>query len=865
MSFFDEFKEIEIPNFGLVQLPKVQIDSKYKQDVGLPESCSNYDFLSTLTKKELKKKLHKLPKEKHQDYIKRAKYELSIYEELGFTDYILLIWQIVNEVRKMGGFIDYGRGSCSGAFTFGILGITGILDVIDKGLIFERFINRARSKKEIINGETYLHGELLCDVDLNLGDSRDAIVEWLKILYPNKLAKILAISTLTGKILIKDVYKTIEEVTEEEAKHIADLVEKHFGIVEDISKMPEKSIEFKEWSEKHFETFKIALKLRNLIRQYSSHASGYFISSCDLDGYAPLVLNKDKELTLAYDMEMAAKLGIKVDCLGLATNSLLNEFFKLIPEKIEDIELETNPVIYNQFQTGKLLPYGLYQVSADCAYRVANKIKPKNIFELSDTSAISRPGALDYLDIYVNKTAKSPHQIFDSIIANTRNVFLYQEQLLEALMVIGFDASESESCRKIVGKKLIKEVKEWEQKIYDKVKENNLPEEIGKIIWKILNDSAKYSFNKSHSVSTSLLTALTVWCKYKYPLQFYKCCLSATRNLPTPMEDIAAIYKELQHFNIELLPPSITKSQLDFSIEGNNIRFGLLPIKGIAEKSIEKLNQFRKPYANKFEIFKGAEEAGLQVGILAALIQAGAMENLNQSRSWVVLEACLWRILTEREKMIVFPLGEQFNYDLLKIVRHLNETAKTDTGKPVIKDSRMATIKRHYDPYKKIYLLNSKSESYANWWYERALCGYSYSGKLSEIFSQDNFDFISLSEVNALEPEEYCEFIGVIKEVKESVSKAKKTPYVKFVLEDELASCTVLVFHDNKIAQCKLETGELPKENQIISVRGVKKGDAVFANHITLQKESNIYMKLSELKEKEKNLTETPAQDTITV
>lgn len=499
--FTEEFQKYNFPLLGLVRLPEVNISVEDKRLLHLSDDCTHFEFLCALTKQGLDKNIKKLPKDKLDDYFHRAEYELKTFEELGFTDYVLLVWRVVNKLKELGGFCDYGRGSASGSFVFSLIGVTGVLDVIDKGLLFERFISKTRSKKEVVNGITYLYGDLLCDVDLNLGGFRKEIIEWLKGEYKGKICKIAALSTLTSKILIKDVYKTINEVNEDEAKRVADLVEKHFGMAEDIEEMVKTNEEFKQWADTFPKTYNTCLQLRELLRQKSSHASGYFISYYDLDGYLPLELNKDKEISMCYEMNDAAKLGVKLDLLGLTQNEILTEFFKTIPEKSEDIDLEKNPIIYDNLQ-GDFLPYGLYQISADCARRVTNKVKPKNILELSDINAIARPGALDYLDSYVEGTAKSPHKVFDNVIKDTRNLFLFQEQLMQALVAIGFNLDDAESARKIVGKKLVKEVKEWEEKIKNKVKESKLPEEIGDIVWKVLLESSRYSFNKCLSPDT---------------------------------------------------------------------------------------------------------------------------------------------------------------------------------------------------------------------------------------------------------------------------------------------------------------------------------------------------------------------------
>ena len=141
----------------------------------------------------------------------------------------------------------------------------------------------------------------------------------------------------------------------------------------------------------------------------------------------------------------------------------------------------------------------------------------------------------------------------------------------------------------------------WKAKIEEKVSERGLSPDIGTILWSVAEDSANYSFNKAHSIAYAALAAITVYLKFNYPKEFFLSLLKMTRHEPDPTSEITKIQRELAAFGIELLPPHLTKSEMDFSIEGEDIRYGLLSIKGISDKSIEKLAAFRNKYANKFE------------------------------------------------------------------------------------------------------------------------------------------------------------------------------------------------------------------------------------------------------------------------
>jgi DNA polymerase III alpha subunit len=841
-DFNSKFNNYEISNFGLVRLPQVHIDNKYKIELGLTEKSSNFELLKALSYKGYEGKKARFNKEKFDKYKKQLDFELDLVEELSFTDYFLLVWMIINKVKEMDAFCDFGRGSCAASLIFYLLGVTGV-DPIDKELIFSRFISKVRAKKQIINGNIYLQGDLAPDVDLNLGGIREEIIKWLKELYPGRISKIINLNTFTGKILIKDTYKTLENASEDEAKEISDLIEKHAGFVEDIEKMPEKNEYFQKWVNDHKETFETALKLRNVIHQRSSHASGYFISFDELYGNVPIELNKEKDIAVGFDMEQAANFAIKLDLLGLVSNEIINEIVKNIPEKIEDINLDNNPIIYDQFQNGKLLPYGLYQISADCAYRVLNGVKPKNIYELSDVNAIARPGALDYLDGYIENLSDCPHPLFEKVLKPTRNYCLYQEQMMQMGIAIGFTPEESELLRRVVGKKKVDEVKLWKERIYTKIKENKLPENIGDIFWKILEDSSKYSFNLSHSLATSYLTALTVYLKYKYPLQFYTACLKSAGKLPNTLEAIREIANELKYFGIKLLPPNLLKSEIDFTIEENNIRFGLMYIKGVSDKTIEKINKFKTKHSNKFDIFNAAKESKVSIGVLSAMIQAGALDDLPDNRTRIVAEAQLWNLLKEKEKIAAMDLGKKYNYDLFEVMKEL-KMAKNDDNKAIIKESRYETIKRNFDPYYKIYLQNKKNNKYANYFYENSLLGYSYSTNLKDAFIEYLPDLIDIKEVVDSPHRKNVLFVATILRVVNGTAKnANKTRYLKMQLSDETANITGLMFGKDRIDESKLREKKLPEEGDVIICRGLKNNDVVYVNEFGIQN-NKIFMRL---------------------
>ena len=843
-DFSDKFEDIELDIHG-VRLPEFEIDLASKRHLGISEDSSNYEFLKALALNGFKTlNINKSDKK----YVDRAKYELDTLKELGFIDYILLVWDVIHFCKTSDIPIGLGRGSAAGSLILYLVGVTRI-DPVKYDLYFERFISKIRAKKQVVDGVTYLDGSLMCDVDLDICYyNRQKVLQYLENKFKGKTSKILTFNSLSGKLLIKECGKIIAEKPEQEMTMISSLIPKTYGQVKDISEAYQEVEQFKDWCDQNKEAYQIALKLRDLIKNKGVHPSGVLLSYYDLETICPTEFSSDKEVVSSFDMNWASVFNIKLDILGLRSVSVVDNVCKSINIKIEDIDLN-HESIYRNLQDLKS-PHGLFQIEAETNFRVCQKVKPKNLEELSGVLALARPGALQFVDKYAAHTnyqqSESIHPFFDEILKETGGVALYQEQLMKMAHKIGFTLDEAEILRRIVGKKKTEEIKSWQQKIEQKCKQNKIPKEVSEILWKILEDSANYSFNKSHSIAYAGLAAITIYLKFNYPQQFFLSLLKMSRNEPDPIGEISKIQKEMHNFGIKLLPPHIIKSEMDFSIEDKDIRFGLLSIKGISDKSIEKLNSFRNKYSNKFEIFQAAEEAGLNIGALSALIQAGALSGFSQSRSKIVLEVQLWNMLTSKEKKYSISFADKFDYDLIKIIKHLNKFTD-EKNKVVIKDNRLGTIKEKYTPYLSIYEQNNKSESFANWYYEKKLLGYTYNKNLKDIFSEKRENLKYISDLYEEPINTKIAFVGQIEEIFSGISKnEKKTRYVRLKISDETGSFNVLLFNDN-IDNNKLLNNTNFEEGNIVIVKGLKKDDCIFGDLVAIQ-DQQIYMKLNDLK-----------------
>ena len=842
-----------------VRLPGIEVDRRVYYQLDLDPNCSNYDLLRALCLRGVKERgIDKL--DNKQEYYDRVKMELSVLNDLGFVDYILLNWDILNFCHYNGIPTGPGRGSAAGSLILFLLKVTNV-DPIKYDLFFERFVSKSRAKKTVVDGITYLDGSLLADVDNDISyDRRGEVIKYIEDKHKGKTCKILTLNTLSSKLCVKECGKIVGEMSEDEVNSISNLIPKQFGKVSKLEKAYDESAKFKEFADKNTKIYKIAKKLEGLNKNTGVHPSGIAISFYNIEEIMPMQTTNDGNLVSAYDMNDVASLMVKFDILGLRTLSVVHDTCQQLGIDIESIDVEI-PEIYENFKLIEA-PKGLFQIEADTNFKVCKKVSPRNLDELSAVVAIARPGALDYLDTYSDYISsgqfQSVNEFFDDILSYTGGIPLYQEQLMKMAVKVGFTLDESEQLRRIVGKKKVDQMPAWKAKIEEKVQENNLDKEVGEVLWKVAEDSANYSFNKSHSISYAILAAITTYLKFKYPKEFFLSLLKMTKHEPDSHAEIALISQELCLFNMKLLPPDLSKSEINFNIEGNNIRFGVNSVKGVSEKTLENLVEFRKAQEsnqNKYDIFITAKQCGINIGVLSGLIQGGMMDSFCENREGapnrcrLVLEAQSFNILTDREKRNVVHLGGKYNFDVLNTIHAiLKESLIADDNKPIMKPSRFETFKKKYEAYKLIYEKNKQHLEFANWFFERKYLGYSHSTEIKKVFQNSDNLYNSL-ELKSVPENSRVKFVGVVLDCVSRTSR-NGNKYMRAEVQDDFGKVNFMLANNRRSAtldQYLDNGGKKPKDGEIVFVYGSKGEDIIFGEKLTVLDEK-IYTKLSEVK-----------------
>ena len=459
-DFFRDFENLDLNLHG-VRLPSFEIENEIKRELKVSEDLENYDFLRKICLDGFNKLDIKKGTKEHSDYVERAKYELKTLKSLGFIDYVLLVWDVMNYCHRSGIPTGLGRGSAAGSLVLFLIGVTKI-DPVKYGLYFERFVSKIRAKKKVVDGITYLDGSLMCDVDLDICYYRRAeVLRYLEQKFSGSTSKILTLNTLSTKLLIKECGKIVGEKSESEMNEVTAIIPKMFGIVKELTEAYEEVESFRDWCDKNREIYDIALKLRGLVKNKGVHPSGMLLSYGKMDESCPTELSSDKDPVSSYDMNWSSLFNVKLDLLGLRGVSVADDVCKQVGIKLVDINLN-HPTIYQNLQDLRTA-HGLFQIEADLAHRVSQTVKPRSLEELSAVLALARPGAMAYMDqyaTYTNSDIYDPiHPFFDEILKETGGVALYQEQLMKMANKVGFTLDEAEILRRIVGKKKVAEVR----------------------------------------------------------------------------------------------------------------------------------------------------------------------------------------------------------------------------------------------------------------------------------------------------------------------------------------------------------------------------------------------------------------------
>ena len=716
------------------------------------------------------------------EIIERIDYELDVINSMGFASYFLIVGDLIEFSKKRNIRTGAGRGSAAGSIVSYCLGITGI-EPLEYGLIFERFLNKGRKS--------------LPDIDMDFDERyRNDVIQYAIEKYgQDRVAHIVTFATIKAKQAIRDAARVLGlpfSSGDRVAKLMPPMILGNTATISECLSLDEEntsgySKEFYSASEELRKQYKndeeakqiidIALGLEGLRRQDGIHAAAIVISPDTITKFLPIQQKgSNAEIVTQYEMHTVEQLGLlKMDFLGLRNLSIVDRTLELIGSESLDIDNLTldDEKTFKLFAEGKMT--GVFQLESRVAQSTSRSLKPKRFEDIVALVALIRPGPLgagmhnEFADRANNrKEIEYLHNDLESILNETYGVILYQEQVMQiAEKIAGFNLQEADNLRVAMGKKIPKVMEEQRKKFTDGAVSNNYSEQFAIELFDQIAYFAGYGFNKSHSVPYALLAYQTAYLKANYPAEYIAACLTAVKR----DKDRTAIFlSEARDMGVKVSTPDINLSSSDFTVNDNEILFGLSAVRNVGDITADKIVLERESngdFESIEDFLSRIDSRSLNKRGVEALIQGGGLDKFGHTRKGMFDSAI----------------------ELIENAKELKANKENNQGSLFeIEDSNSTTISIKNTEWDKKELLEREREMLGFFVSEDPLEGY------GEVLKSESTH--SIIELQSLEDEEEINVTisGLISNVQKRVSR-RGNPWIQFDIQDLTGSSGVLLFN----------------------------------------------------------------------
>lgn len=715
---------------------------------------------------------------------RRLEYELDVIHQMGFNDYFLINADLVNWAKNEARMlVGPGRGSGASSLVGYVLGITD-LEPLSLGLLFERFLNPGRVT--------------MPDIDLDYPeDRRQEVIDYLTRRYgEDRTAQIATFGTMMARGAIRDVGRALG-IPLNEVDYVAKLVPlgPKRTIQDGLDSVPElkELYDTKPYIQKLVD---YSLALQGISRHFSTHAAGVLIADKPLVEYTPLQrAPRGEGVVSQFCMEDVEAIGLlKLDVLGLSTLTVLDRAFRWI-ERTRGIRLTQgaipmdDPKSYALLSSGEVT--GIFQVESPGMRRTLREMQPTEFREIVAALALYRPGPMQFIPNYIarkfgHEEVRYHHPRLEPILAETYGIIVYQEQILQiASQLAGYSLGEADLMRRAVGKKKKKDLEQQHAIFVKGAMENGIPKDVAEAIFADIELFADYGFVKPHSAAYAVITLQTAYLKAHYPAEFMAALLSVERG---NLEKVAVLVAECRRLGIEVRPPDISYSDVDYRLEpastsspserGNlmdvdalAIRYGLGGIKNVGDGPAQAIVEARggEPFKDLDDLVRRVDLRQINKRVLECLIRAGALDALGERAA---LLACVDQMMAESQQLHrAREIGQRSLFDLSPAIM-------SETGGATLAVSR--DVPRLPD---KVRLSD-----------ERELLGvYMSTHPLDVLTRYVDERLTAIGEVTAVMAGEQVQVAGVINAVRTILTK--KGAAMAFVqVEDPTGTAEVVVF-----------------------------------------------------------------------
>jgi DNA polymerase III subunit alpha len=607
--------------------------------------------------------------------IERIDYELGVIEDMGFSAYFLIVWDLIKHAKDNGIRVGPGRGSAAGSAVSYCLRIVD-LDPIKYDLLFERFLNPGRKQ--------------MPDIDMDFDERyRSEMIRYAAERYGwDHVAQIVTFSTIKARAAVRDAARVLGypySVGDKVAKSMPPLVmgrdtplyaclephpkfEDGYKMAADLRNMYAIDPDVKR-------VVDVAKGLEGLRRGDGIHAAAVVITRQPLTEYLPIQRKpsagtkpEDAPIVTQYEMHGVEELGLlKMDFLGLRNLSVIDRALDLIELSTGNrVDIDTVPLddenTYEMLRRGDSI--GVFQLEGGPMRSLMRSLAPTSFNDVAALVALYRPGPMaanmhnDYAD---RKNHRKPIEYFhpdaEALLGDTQGLMIYQESMMRvAQKFAGYSLEEADNLRKAAGKKIREVMAKERQKFVDGCDATGYGSALGTKIFDIIEPFADYAFNKSHSFGYGYVSYQTAWLKANYPAEYLAALLTSVKD----DKDKTAVYlSECRTMSLSVLVPDVNTSLSDFSVKGTTIRFGLSAVRNVGEGLVALIIGARDeggPFSDFYDFVKRVPMPVLNKRSIESLIKGGAFDALTDGISITrrglmdVFETIIDRVVARRRE-----------------------------------------------------------------------------------------------------------------------------------------------------------------------------------------------------------------------
>ncbi|UBH07938.1 DNA polymerase III subunit alpha [Macrococcus armenti] len=562
-----------------------------------------------------------------ETYEKRLRYEYEVIKNMGYSDYFLIVGDLIQYAKSNGILVGPGRGSSSGSLISYVLGITEV-DPIQYNLLFERFLNPDRVT--------------MPDIDIDFEDTkRDQVIQYVVDKYGGyNVSGIVTFGHLNARAVMRDTGRILQ-FSEDDLKAVSALIPKRVGITLDDVMENEQFMSFIEADERRRKWFEIAYALEGLPRNTSTHAAGVIIHDQLLTDYVPLIQGDGTILTQWTMTEVEAIGLLKIDFLGLKNLSIIHNVQNQVAAQfnqqvnLNDIPLDDEKV-YALLSEGDTT--GIFQLESDGIRNVLKRLKPNNFNDIVAVLALYRPGPMEQIPVYIdrrhgNMTVEYIHDDLAFILKDTYGVIIYQEQIMQiANQFAGFSYGEADILRRAMSKKDMSVLLTEKSHFIEGSIRNGYDAQTAEAIYDLILKFANYGFPKAHAVAYAKIAYWMMYLKVHYSNIFYAAILSNQIGSELKTKEII---DEVKKRSIPIYPSDINKAHWYYRTYKDGILNSLGMIKGIGYKSVQEIIEVRKqgPFKDIYDFCARIPSRIATKVLMESLIHAGSFDSFGHTRA----------------------------------------------------------------------------------------------------------------------------------------------------------------------------------------------------------------------------------------